>query len=89
MIERLTEFESADGSMKSSSELSSPSLAFQRWLTQPEVEVQVSDWGKDACPICASDFHLDRRSAVSCDCGGACQVWGGKTRPRHEIHPKI
>ncbi|CAL1154416.1 unnamed protein product [Cladocopium goreaui] len=33
-------------------------------------DVQVSDWGKDACPICASDFHLDRRSAVSCDCGG-------------------
>lgn len=60
------------------SELSpSPSLAFQkRWPTQPEVEVQVSDWGKDACPICASDFHLDRRSAVSCDCGGACQGEG-------------
>ena len=58
-------------------------------MADSEVEVQVSDWGKDACPICASDFHLDRRSAVSCDCGGACQVWGGKTRPRHEIHPKI
>eukprot|EP00435_Cladocopium_sp_Y103_P031348 s577_g7.t3 len=32
--------------------------------------VQVLDWGKDACPICASDFYLDRRSAVSCYCGG-------------------